>query len=1162
MANFVYGNPPEEEVKSSSSFSYADTFPSYSGTEGEVQLEMAPWSGVEGPITKDVIKNTPALRSIVEESMRVRWGDSRDNFFLRGSKVDLDAKFDEVFEKWQNYNRSFAGGQSLTVAGEVAFHQSATEAQKATIGAGYGLFDAMPNIFSKGVSGMERLDAVGDYLNAAVLDPVNLIGLGLGKAAGTVGGKAAALTIRQGAKQAMRASLKAGATREAAWIAGRNAARVGTSKALFKTTAPMVSVDILAAVGADVGYQYGLVEGGQQKNYSGSQVALSALGALVVPAAIAGVRGVKFLGNTRGANKIGADNYLRLTEALADDMNKGHDHITRRVMEEIDTDNLTNELGVLLEDIFSHEGAYSERWLRDVKAGGELVRAKELGIGVDDYESMFWKALLLGDEDRGVKGLAQILVDSKFTYVPRGAGDNSANFIGDLISILPEDKVSRINRILQEQSPDYFSEMSRGTFKDLTSEELGLYFKKRASNLGRDLGTLGIWQKTVNAARRGTKVVTKLASGKGETSPTVVSLLEDIKPKKANHDTMDTLRWLQSGYKKLLTSHIGTTAVNVKGWALLEVAGTLTDVVEATLSGSIITKKGRAMYGGAGRRVFNLLNWSDTSEAAEDYLRLRPELDRKLHQYITGGVDANSTAADFGINPENKLAQTFDKTTDLLQRVSLVRMQDGITKNFSFISNLDFEIRRAHGMSFNEFFKQDNSFFKMFSPEFKELEQIALQRTLRTTASKPFSTGGTGSSPIRHAAKFIEKLSREPGIGALIPFGQFFNNSIATFGDYIGVNAIRHYMGRWAGQSIDVTEERGIRLIASGAVGLSLLFGLFKPDAERRLELGLRWNETERNKDGSVANSLWDFPIPFGQLLGYAFAYKEKYGEVPKDFREEAAAVVYGQTFRQIGGATGELNEIFQSMLTSSLEDASVFEIIGAVGSRLISGSTRSFDPLNQAVMMVTDSFENPDRRQGWKALNDSIRYFDAMLPVGPRERRFDPLTTDRPQQDIGRLLGSRSVRNRTTVDRMLASAGMSSWKQTDWGGNSAEMKNRLDELAGPIIAAYADSAMEKYPNFNDESLSFKERVIREQVFRPAIAATKELLTSDLDPDDPLMTRFLTISGKSELEVKRAMDFFGFEGSIEDLGMEEGGLDRLDIVVDYLENTNEYLKLP
>ena len=83
---------------------------------------------------------------------------------------------EDVFEIWQNYQRSFSAGQTVTVGNEIAYTMNANDDTKVKLGAGYKLFDQMTNAFTGAGSWSEMADATWDYAIAGVYDPETILG--------------------------------------------------------------------------------------------------------------------------------------------------------------------------------------------------------------------------------------------------------------------------------------------------------------------------------------------------------------------------------------------------------------------------------------------------------------------------------------------------------------------------------------------------------------------------------------------------------------------------------------------------------------------------------------------------------------------------------------------------------------------------------------------------------------------------------------------------------------------------------------------------------------------------------------------------------------------------------------------------------------------------
>ena len=97
---------------------------------------------------------------------------------------------EELVTAYVNNQRRFQAGQSVVTLGELAWLNKASDQERQEAGEAYALFDRMENIFTgKRSTFLERLDAVGDYARAAIVDPANLVGIGAGRLVAGIGAK-------------------------------------------------------------------------------------------------------------------------------------------------------------------------------------------------------------------------------------------------------------------------------------------------------------------------------------------------------------------------------------------------------------------------------------------------------------------------------------------------------------------------------------------------------------------------------------------------------------------------------------------------------------------------------------------------------------------------------------------------------------------------------------------------------------------------------------------------------------------------------------------------------------------------------------------------------------------------------------------------------------
>lgn len=1104
-------------------------FDAYETTVPSKPVPMDPLEAYEGTLTKEQILGDEKLFDMyVRQPMSVRFGLNNRNRWLMDEQYNKEMSDEELFETWQNYQRSFAGGQTVTTASEIAFMQNASDDDKLAVGRGYMLFDRMPNIFSEDTSWGEMFDGMGDYARAAIVDPTTVLGLGVGRAVGMTGTKASAQLIRQAAVTATKQALKKGATKEVAKAAGRSTARKAILSDFAKRSVVPMSIDLGVNVAADIGYQVARIEGQAQEDYSAAQTSISALGTLALPAMIAGFRGLKSLSTLKGAEKIGADRYVNVANKLRGQMTP--EAVQKAVLDQVDMELIGKRFGDLVEDMVSDPKKYGN-WDAGVKAGQSVADTLDgMDLGGEDL-SLF---SIINQGSASAPGLGTTLKEAGFVFVPRYPGDKQTNFIGDLIKNLPQEHIDRITTAFGSTK-----------FKGITAEDLGNYYKARGSQLGTELQSLNLMK---TARRQPT-----LADVKRKGGP----LSEQQAPAKT---TKERLLYIQSLWKRLVTSHPGTTGLNVKGWGITYGLNTMSDVVEG-----IITLQPRSALR-ALRRGYNTLNWLDTTDAAKEFFEIRPDVEKKIHQYIAAGIDADNAPKIYGMDPKDPLVKTAEGITGWAQKVTAVRLQDEITKQISFMSALDKAIYQKYGYGYNRFMERPDAYVRMFSPEFTEVMDSAVNRTLRETYSKPFSENSSGKGIVRHLAREVERMSNTPGIGMLIPFGQFFNNALATLGDFSGINLAYHFMKRGVGKggsdvSIDLAEESSKELFAKTIVGMGLLFGYFAPKEAEKLQQGIRWNE-EPTVTGGLKDTTYEAPYPYFSIMGRILAHKQLDGEVPTELRDEAFNLIIGQTTRELGQAGAGATEFIKTVLELSLEDigGATMEAMGSIVSQIASGFTRPLDPINQMNMLINDSYENLDRRQGIRAINESLRYVDSIFPVSTTEERNYP-TNVRGPQNIGNILGGeRQAQTPSVVNRMLASAGKSPWNAVKWDGDYPKLKNRLDAIIEPILHQRALDVLAE-TKFFDLPLERQEKILG-RMFEDAKRQAREVLSAGGSEGDELLYTLNQIYGYGAKERSRAMRRLGIDDlKIEDLAERPDGVEKLGILLDVLQNQDEYLDL-
>ena len=179
------------------------------------------------------IKKQEGLSLIETLSIDDNYGIIKDYMSDRFGMEETEYDKRKIIDSYINQMRKFNAGQSVVAVTELTHLNSGEgdklDARRAKASKAYELFDSLGGAFSKDRTVGEKLDAVGDYARALVVDPLNLVSLGVGKlfAAGT------AKVAVQGSKKLALIGAKDLAFR-AGRLAASNAAKQGLKKPVIE----------------------------------------------------------------------------------------------------------------------------------------------------------------------------------------------------------------------------------------------------------------------------------------------------------------------------------------------------------------------------------------------------------------------------------------------------------------------------------------------------------------------------------------------------------------------------------------------------------------------------------------------------------------------------------------------------------------------------------------------------------------------------------------------------------------------------------------------------------------------------------------------------------------------------------------------------------------
>jgi len=669
---------------------------------------------------------------------------------------------------------------------------------------------------------------------------------------------------------------------------------------------------------------------------------------------------------------------------------------------------------------------------------------------------------LNGSEELGISGLTQAIRDTfgveDFFKLENGS-ENYTDALINAMEFLPRQKQMDVIEFFNQTVGEFAPSLKVSNIQDL-----GNYLASTVSESAKDLATQSAGKRIMYGTGADASRSLKGAAGNQPIGKTVLGDLvqgtADELPTKevAKEVKQGIVARLQNNYVRTLVTHSGTTMLNLSGWAQMSALNVMSGTLRGTVYGSLglieglvkgnmkastYANKAATEFGSIRRQLSNLVNPYATYDQAMSYLLARPQARKELFKYIAGGVESGMDedailrqAGIEGANPTDK--NFFEKYMQAAQVLYGVRAVDFLSKTQEFMTSLDRNIRRRYGQSYEEFLQRDDFYDLMTSKnsetfkEFMKLEAKTVQETLGNT----FNRSLAGDDMIGQVAGMIEKIRTVPVIGALAPFGQFFNNTMALTADLLGASIPYHYYMRGRAKRLgkDFVEKDLMDMATKAAIGYGLL-GWSVQHELQLLEEGLPLF-AERQENGAVVDYRYEFPLAAFKGYGRAIAHFWRDGSIPVDVIKDVTETVGPGSFSR------QLNETYGSVVDGvldALQDPQNEMLPGLMNmlevsmAQYASGVTRSLDPLNQVIALTRgEDYEAIDRSVGNRNINNSIRYIDQFLVpfMDPERRPPVSATTGRePAAQTNRIFGYRELPAPSTIERMFADIGRPNWK-------------------------------------------------------------------------------------------------------------------------------------
>ena len=1133
----------------------------------------------------------------------------------------------EIVTSFVNKMRRFQAGQSVVTIGEVAWLNKADENTRQVAGEAYKLFDSMENIFTgKRSTFLERLDAVGDYARAAIVDPANLIGLGAGKAVSFLGSKAAAKTAKQLAIQATAQKLL---EKKGSQLTKKKALELATKKpeiivdgATKRVTAKEAEryfvkkgmqdfaeqegkkrigkelfvagvTEMSVSVGLDLAYQSGMIKTMQQDEYSQIQSGLAALGSIVAPA------------------------YTVLSKKFKREDKQIYEKL--RAEREAKLKNATKNFSITMTPFMDALEKGVSLTSKQKEQQGKLVR--EFLGPTDSYaEYDFFKTFMYGNDELGIQGIVHNLKENGVQitdeYLEQNFENKFGKFLADVVSQMsPQDMgkfVATLNKAdVKKRLPDYNRALKeylkeRGIPEGAKVEDEEImeffsgYLASYSSLQGRGLQLFS----------RGRQQLGAKGAVKPKAEETLVEGLEPLMGDTMKRGLEKRIDYVQRNVIRNLVTNPGTTALNLIGWSNYSVLQSTTDFIRSALyvpqafvqaaTGRNVDakksiQKAKLMLGLQRDKLKNILDPQSTYEDFTDYLAVRPDVQDKLMRYLSGGVDSKEMVKDVGFDPmESVFFRTGEKYTNFFQALYGVQAQDVITKSIEFMYNIDKRLRKEYQMTYDEFVNSGKMDDLMSTKEYITLESAAVEDTLRAVFGKKYGKMSKEASYVEKTAYLIEEARRFPVFGLALPFGQFFNNTVAFFMDYSMLNAPSKIWNRVAYYNQETTKKKLLKTfnekngydaektqkfidemdalskrtyvegeasesVIKGVIGLSLVSEMAKRE-EEFMDAGLSWDQ-ERGSGGETVTKQYDFPESLFKYAARIVAHKNRGEETPKDLKAIFWDVFgLGQVDRSLGVYERGIGNILIGLEMGDLEGLvkAGAEIIGEVGATASAGLTRPLDPINQFIgFMEGENYVNIDRRQGNKVLNNSFRYVDEIfenllqLEDPPKKERATS-DIEKPSQ-FTKVLGYREIGKQTFTERMFNSIGRPNWR-VGFFGKIPEADSVLNQR---IFYFLEDRAKALMLSKGFKNLSTNEKKMRvDEILKKAKKETKESMKSSVIIEDRQFEKLYSLDKKyNQRDVRRAMKDINLEGDYDNLNFEQ-----LELLEGYMDGSDDYIK--
>jgi hypothetical protein len=954
----------------------------------------------------------------------------------------------DVIESFFNSRRGVAmAGNSVRVLNEMDYLGDLDgDAEKLeNAGRAYVMYENMAGITSDEYSWGELGSSSWDVLRGVVLDPVTYLTLGLGKVAAGVTVKTgtrvlettlanrvqsqlaqgvAAETVERNAQVLVRQAIQSTATRQAddlTVFAARNAQTITQrfqTRAAWAEIGTTVAADMVAGSGVELLYQDQLVQTGVQDEVNRNSVALVAIASFGMGTLSAvGVASRGFSGTALPSQTVTGGSGKDAANALR------------------------TSIGSYFEDLVQEVDSTTS-WASKVDSGAEL--------SVQDTD--FFIDLLLGvsskndagEETVHLSGLVQVMQEQGFYFTKQTEDSTISNHVADFItSELDAEDVAGIITSFESASGtkltgfvDEAGEVITGTptpaqfanafASKINSQARGLNsVSQAASRLGIDLADMDV-EKFLEVATNQRLIGQTRGDALGE---------------RLSNTVTQTIAANQNRYIRTLVSHLSTSKLNVLGWGISSGMGSATDLMRATghlglgavqslagmsAEGATNRQVSRALMGANANRINLLLDPDTTAAAFTSALERNAGGLERMNRTLTGGIDESlRTVSD--MTGTTALGRGVDNYIDAAQAATMVRAQDTFTKSQEYVFQMDKGLRLLTGQSWNDFYTSPDAGRIMATRQYRELEESVVGRVMQHTFSESFK----GRSVLGEIAGVIEDARNLPGVGMMVPFGRFFNNTVAFTARNSPIPGVANIL-KATGKFENSTHGE---LLANSFVagGLVLSYASLAQDQRRQ---GLGMYEVIDESTGEVRSREYDYPLSLFIATGHALSYKLDGQPIPPEVTERLVTDfgITGLT-RGLSTTADATAEAVKHLLAGEFEEGfqGAGEAGGAIVSQYVAGMTRPLEGLDTLIGVSAGIDMRPQNvKDGNLLVGRALSYVDNTYQLFTGEPFNDPRVSavaGEADVDTGKQVGTRTVRL-TNALRLMNMMDYETWDE------------------------------------------------------------------------------------------------------------------------------------